>query len=254
MKLIRLEIEGINSFRERQTIDFEMLSQYNLFCISGNTGSGKTTILDCIILALYNKLPAYSARGDQSDYINLACDKGAVKLVFSLDGKTYCIERTYSRKKTALARLTDLDEGTVIADKSDDITNFVRDKIGLGVEQFTQVIILQQGAFSKFLRATKKDRNAMVIKLFRLERFEKIYTNLHSAQTYWENVLGNKDSLLAEYEGDTRENLHAAKKNGKAVDAAIKRRKSNTPSPILRCKRRGKKKSAAATMPRQRKS
>ena len=222
MKLIRLEIEGINSFRERQTIDFEMLSQYNLFCISGNTGSGKTTILDCIILALYNKLPAYSARGDQSDYINLACDKGAVKLVFSLDGKTYCIERTYSRKKTALARLTDLDEGTVIADKSDDITNFVRDKIGLGVEQFTQVIILQQGAFSKFLRATKKDRNAMVIKLFRLERFEKIYTNLHSAQTYWENVLGNKDSLLAEYEGDTRENLHAAKKNGEAVDAAIK--------------------------------
>ena len=53
MKPIRLKIAGLNSFKELQTIDFDTLGQDNLFCISGSTGSGKTTIADGIILALY---------------------------------------------------------------------------------------------------------------------------------------------------------------------------------------------------------
>ena len=62
MKPLRLEIEGINSFRERQTVDFEALSQCNLFCISGKKGSGKTNVLDCVILDWYEKLPSLSSR------------------------------------------------------------------------------------------------------------------------------------------------------------------------------------------------
>ena len=67
MKPLKLEIEGINSFREKQIIDFKELARDNLFCISGKTGSGKTTVLDCLILGLYQKLPSYSSRGKIED-------------------------------------------------------------------------------------------------------------------------------------------------------------------------------------------
>lgn len=50
MKPVRLEIEGINSFSERQVIDFRPLIDAGLFGIFGNTGSGKSTILDCSCL------------------------------------------------------------------------------------------------------------------------------------------------------------------------------------------------------------
>ena len=56
MKPIRLSIEGLNSFIQKQTIDFEDLGRDNLFCISGSTGSGKTTIVDAVIFALYGSV------------------------------------------------------------------------------------------------------------------------------------------------------------------------------------------------------
>ena len=62
MRPSRLTIEGINSFIEPQTVDFEAAGADNLFCISGSTGSGKTTIIDSIILALY---PKHGERGNQ---------------------------------------------------------------------------------------------------------------------------------------------------------------------------------------------
>ena len=57
MRPQRLEIEGIHSFRTRQTVDFAALSAGGLFGIFGDTGSGKSTVLDCIILALYGETP-----------------------------------------------------------------------------------------------------------------------------------------------------------------------------------------------------
>ena len=60
MKPILLEIEGFNSFEKKQVIDFQKLTSLGLFGIFGNTGSGKTTILDAIIYALYEKTPRES--------------------------------------------------------------------------------------------------------------------------------------------------------------------------------------------------
>ena len=51
-----LEIEGLQSFKELQRIDFETLSETGLFGIFGPTGSGKSTILDAITFALYGRV------------------------------------------------------------------------------------------------------------------------------------------------------------------------------------------------------
>ena len=53
MRPISLEIEGLQSFKEKQSIDFETLGETGLFGIFGPTGSGKSTILDAITFALF---------------------------------------------------------------------------------------------------------------------------------------------------------------------------------------------------------
>ena len=68
MKPIKLEIEGLHSFETNQVVDFSLLSAKGIFGIFGATGSGKSTILDAIILALYGKV---SRSKTNSDFINL---------------------------------------------------------------------------------------------------------------------------------------------------------------------------------------
>src|SRR3712207_4873235 len=79
MKPIRLEIEGINSYAKTQVIDFNELTSRGLFGIFGNTGSGKSTILDAIILALYGRIPRSS-----KDIVNSNCKKALVDFEFEL--------------------------------------------------------------------------------------------------------------------------------------------------------------------------
>ena len=85
MKPIKLEIEGINSFTDKQELDFEAVGRNNLFCISGKTGAGKTTIFDCLMLALYGK----SGKGNLADVVNLSRDRAFVALEFESGGDIY---------------------------------------------------------------------------------------------------------------------------------------------------------------------
>ena len=54
MRPLKLVMEAFGSFGKRAEIDFTKTSQ-NVFLISGNTGSGKTTIFDAIVFALYGE-------------------------------------------------------------------------------------------------------------------------------------------------------------------------------------------------------
>ena len=65
MRPLQLKLTGINSYREEQIIDFETLTSQGLFGIFGPTGSGKSSILDAMTLALYAKLPR-----DTKNFIN----------------------------------------------------------------------------------------------------------------------------------------------------------------------------------------
>ena len=82
MKPRYLEIEGLQSFKEIQKINFDELSETGLFGIFGPTGSGKSTILDAITLALYGKVHR-AVMGTQG-IINTNSDKVRVTFVFDL--------------------------------------------------------------------------------------------------------------------------------------------------------------------------
>ena len=97
MRPIKLKIKGLNSFIEEQTIDFEKLTDRGLFGIFGPTGSGKSTVLDGITLALYGDVSRKS-----SNYINTNCDRLNVSFEFQISGaetKRYLVNREFKRDK-----------------------------------------------------------------------------------------------------------------------------------------------------------
>ena len=80
MRPIKLEFSGLNSYIEKTTIDFEKLMRNVVFGIFGDTGSGKSTILDAISIALYGKIPK-----ENNSYININCDKAIVSYEFQIN-------------------------------------------------------------------------------------------------------------------------------------------------------------------------
>ena len=93
MKPLKLTMRGINSYRTEQTIDFSQLTSYGLFGIFGPTGSGKSSILDAITLALYASLPRST-----KNFINIHEKTAAVSFTFSITTdktRRYQVERSF---------------------------------------------------------------------------------------------------------------------------------------------------------------
>jgi len=185
MRPILLRIAGLNSFREVQEIDFSRLCETGVFGIFGSTGSGKSTILDAITLALYGTVER--AANNTQGILNYAEEQLTVDYTFTLSTgkqrKSYRAERAYRRSgartvKASTCRLVEIDEGveTVLASKADEMTKKIEDVLGLTVEDFTRAVVLPQGKFAEFLTIKPKDRRLMLERLFSLEAYGRELT------------------------------------------------------------------------------
>lgn len=177
MKPIKLVIKGLNSFIEEQTIDFEKLTDRGLFGIFGPTGSGKSTILDGITLALYGDMARKS-----SNFINTNCNDLTVSYTFQISGSTnriYIVNRQYRRDKktgnakTHAASVKELtQEGEkILAESVTSVNKTCREILGLNLEDFTRTVVLPQGKFSEFLKLEGKQRREMLERLFNLQDY-----------------------------------------------------------------------------------
>ncbi|KYH34201.1 nuclease SbcCD subunit C [Clostridium tepidiprofundi DSM 19306] len=209
MKPVMLKIKGLNSFIEEQIIDFEKLTGKGLFGIFGHTGSGKSTILDAIIIALYGKIPRES-----TDYINTNCDRLTLSYEFEIaqgrERNRYVVERSIRKDKhgaykTAYARIIEKcrnGECKIIAEKSTEVKGTVEKLIGLTIDDFTRSVVLPQGKFSEFLKLKGKERRNMLERIFALEKYgkrlgEKI-RSARNGETANKNIL---EGELKKYEG-----------------------------------------------------
>ena len=178
MRPIKLEIEGLNSFETKQVLDFEKLGG-GVFGIFGKTGSGKSTILDAMTLALYGKVE----RTKQNiDFVNTKCSKAVVDFVFEIfqsgKNKRYRVSRTFSRKKngreldsSASIYLVENGEENIIEEGTVKVNDKVFSIIGLGVREFEKCIALPQGEFSAFLQAKASERTEIMSNIFDITRF-----------------------------------------------------------------------------------
>lgn len=171
MRPIKLTIKGINSYVSAQTVDFEQLSKSKLFGIFGDTGSGKTTILDAITLALYGT----TDRDSLQNVINVNVKDAYIEFCFEMsegdEANRYYIRRDYKVRPSGLkteATLTDKN-GKLMAEGSDNVNDEVLKIVGIGKKEFNKCIALPQGEFDKFLLDTPAGRKKTIAKLFELE-------------------------------------------------------------------------------------
>ncbi len=172
MRPLKLEFEGINSFSEHTIIDFESLIKSGIFGIFGDTGSGKSTILDCINFALYGKVERSK---EKTDIINYRCYSASVKFTFDIinGGKrrTYYIERSIKKDKNGTHKALLYEDGICIAEKTQEVEKKIIEILGVEAEDFRKCIALPQGEFAQFVKSAPRERLALIERLFSLSKY-----------------------------------------------------------------------------------
>ena len=213
MKPLFLSIEGLQSFQEKQEIDFEKIGRDGLFGIFGPTGSGKSTIIDGMTLALYGNIIRFknNSSSESKDYfdieaINKNSQEAKVNFKFKVGENIYRVERNYKigkksgkLTKTAVLFKNENNEEIKIAENYKEIYKEVKENIlGLTLEDFTRSVVLPQGNFSQFLKLTGTEKRDMLERIFNLEKYGDILSKKANAHKYnLENSLKSLDIELS---------------------------------------------------------
>ena len=187
MRPLTLVLEAFGSYGNKTTIDFTKVHQ-NIFLISGNTGSGKSTIFDGIVFALYGEASSNENKKDgevlQSQYASVEV-KPCVTFTFEEEGETYTVSRVPRHYKllkrgknagkyaleTGQLEVT-LPDGTVLS--SQQAQKKIEDLVKLTKAQFMRVVMLAQGEFMEVLRASTNDKKEIFRKLFHTEKYDRM--------------------------------------------------------------------------------
>lgn len=178
---VKLTIQGLYSYQQRQSIDFSTLTGAGLFGIFGTVGSGKSSILEAITFALYGETDRLNSRdGRGYNMMNLKSDELLIDFVFET-GKNQERYRAMVKGKRNSKRFDDVKTLERTAYKSTGSnwspmeTAELEKAIGLSYENFKRTIIIPQGQFQEFLQLGNSDRTKMMKELFGLEKFELFY-------------------------------------------------------------------------------
>ncbi len=213
MKPIYLEFCGINSFSEKTEIDFRALLSGGVFGIFGDTGSGKSTILDCIHLALYGQIE----RSSGGDFIHYGADSAYVVFDFEIviDGlrRTFKVRRERRRKNNAgKAQLYEYKDGAwlALADGTRDVNEALEEIIGLTFADFKMCIALPQGDFAALVKSTPSERVKLVSRLFDLEKYgERLFKAVSEKFYAVESEVKVLQGQMGQNEGGSDENIAA---------------------------------------------
>lgn len=198
MKLLTLELSGIGPFAQRQYIDFERFTDSGLFLLRGSTGSGKTTLIDAVVFALYGEVTSGS-EGAKNRLRSSYCgpnDPSFVTLVFEVSSGIYRVRRTPKYVKEG--RVTPVNQTLVlervVRDSDDpsgfstveplsraiaDVQSMMTTFIGLTKDQFLQTVVLPQGQFARFLTAKSVDREKILRDIFGTQLFQSLQDAFH---------------------------------------------------------------------------
>lgn len=174
---LKLIVEGIYSYQERQTIDFSALTETGLFGIFGAVGSGKSSILEAITYALYGETERLNARDKRAyNMMNLKSNRSYIELDFiNFENRRFRATREFKRnsknfedvKSPTVVLYENINEEWIPLESSN-----VQPIIGLSYENFKRTIIIPQGQFKEFIELGAKERTDMMKEIFQLHRFD----------------------------------------------------------------------------------
>jgi exonuclease SbcC len=176
----RLVLAGFGAFAKRAEIDFDRLSEFGLYLIIGETGSGKTTIFDAMTYALYGEVAGNRDKQSvASDYEHR--DEPYVEFHFSHKNRHFIIKREVEGRTPSDHSITEVDSSgaqiSAVTGKSN-IQRYVEELIGLDADQFMKVVLLPQGKFQDFLVANSSEREKLLQVLFGTAVYQKISDSL----------------------------------------------------------------------------
>ncbi|MEH7235543.1 SMC family ATPase [Bacillus sp. JJ1562] len=235
MKPITLTVTGLHSFREKQTVDFGSLCEGGVFGIFGPTGSGKSSILDAMTLALYGKVER--ASNNTHGILNHAENQLHVSFIFELENangaKRYMVERSFKRQddlkvKSSVSRIIEVgEESVVLADKTREVDQSVQDLLGLTIDDFTRAVVLPQGKFAEFLSLKGADRRQMLQRLFNLEQYgDKLNKKLKNKLTIARNELNEVAAEQAGLGDASTEAIKTADQDLKTAEILLEKRQN----------------------------
>lgn len=201
MKIIAIRLKNLTSIEGSLEIDFmqEPLRSAGIFAISGPTGAGKSTILDALCLALYDRAPRFAAsvetvyltdvgenlisQADVKNFLRRGMSEGYAEVDFlGVSGQRYrsrwSVRRTHSRAdgslRTQTLQVTNLDTNEEFQGSRKEILARLTEVVGLTYEQFTRTVLLAQNDFATFLKSRESAKAELLEKLTGTEVYSRI--------------------------------------------------------------------------------
>ncbi|NLY21499.1 MAG: SMC family ATPase [Tissierellia bacterium] len=239
MRPIKLTLSAFGPYADEVVLDLDKLGTNGLYLITGDTGSGKTTIFDAITYALYGDPSGESRDANmfRSKYASKDT-KTFVELVFEYGGKEYRVRRNPEYERPALrgdgmttqkaeAELI-LPDGKIIT-KIKDVTEAVNEIIGIDRNQYKQIAMIAQGEFLKLLLASTEDRKKIFRKIFNTELYERLQYKLRDESSdlnkeldrYKNSIEQFVDGIKVEEDNPIYSEIQSAKSGEKTTEETI---------------------------------
>ncbi len=185
MKILKVTVHNLNSLRVRTTIDFTAapLSNSGLFAITGDTGAGKTTILDAITLALYGRV---HRNKEVTEVMSYGAAESLAEVEFESRGEIYRSKWTIWRARKQLDGKFQLPEREVskwnrekeafeiVAKKIQEANDVIEAATELDFDRFCRSVLLSQGDFAAFLKAGERERSELLERITGTEIYSQI--------------------------------------------------------------------------------
>jgi exonuclease SbcC len=226
---IKLEIQGLTSYRQPISVDF---TELDLFAVTGPTGSGKSSLIDAITYALYGKVPRVG--NNIKELISHGADRLKVTLYFNVGDGQYRIYRESAHKGGKPPQIERFDQETGEWRPEDvgrvrDVNKFIEDLLLLDYEAFIRSVLLPQGEFQEFLAGDRDERRKVLDRLLQIGVYTVMAQRANTLATESARQADTmKERLDTELADATAEALAAAAANlqdieKSAADMAAKR-------------------------------
>lgn len=205
MRIRTIHLVNLNSLPEAK-LDFTVppLSNTGLFAITGDTGAGKTTILDAITLALYGDSP----RKTEKDIMSFGTGYALAEVEFEhgkrLFRAKWSLKRAHNKPngnlqppKQELSEWNpDKEVFEIKSQKKDDVGKIVAEITGLDGKRFVQAALLAQGEFAAFLNAKAPERSELLERLTGTELYSQIGAAAFNRNKLEDGILGDLKSRM----------------------------------------------------------